>query len=146
MKRLFKKAAHDWNNRDMAIIYVDGEVYEDATHAICLQRYYTDHGEDYKVYLGSRPQFEVFKDLSKDNNGQDVILAHRVDKADAIYFIYGLNDGRQLSDSEIKSDLEKIYPDRKIYSDMEHDDSDNHGYDEREQINKYLDKINKFKT
>ena len=38
MKRLFKKAAHDWNNRDMAIVYVDGEVYEDATHAICLQR------------------------------------------------------------------------------------------------------------
>ena len=146
MKRLFKKAAHDWNNRDMAIIYVDGEVYEDATHAICLQRYYTDHGEDYKVYLGSRPQFEVFKDLSKDNNGQDVILAHRVDKADAIYFIYGLNDGRQLSDSEIKSDLEKIYPDRKIYSDMEHDDSDNHGYDEREQINKGVDRMNKFKT
>ena len=54
MKRLLKKAVHDWNNRDMAIIYVDGVVYEDANHAIYLQRYYTDHGEDYKVYLGSR--------------------------------------------------------------------------------------------
>ena len=146
MKRLFKKAAHDWNNRDMAIVYVDGEVYEDATHAICLQRYFTDHGEDFKVYLGSRPQFEIFKDLSKDNNGQDVILAHRVDNVDSIYFIYGLNDGRQLSDSEIKSDLEKIYPDRKIYSDMEHIEGDNHGYDEREQINKGVDRMNKFKS
>ena len=146
MKRLLKKATHDWNNRDMAIVYVNGEVYEDATHAICLQRYFTDHGEDFKVYLGSRPQFEIFKDLSKDNNGQDVILAHRVDKADAIYFIYGLNDGRQLSDSEIKSDLEKIYPDRKIYSDMEHIEGDNHGYNEREQINKGVDRMNKFKT
>ena len=147
MKRLFKKAVHDWNNRDMAIVYVDGEVYEDATHAICLQRYFQDNDmADYKVYLGSRPQFEVFKDLSKDNNGQDVILAHRVDRADAIYFIYGLNDGRQLSDSEIKSDLEKIYPDRKIYSDMEHDESDNHGYNEQEQISKGVDRMNKFKS
>ena len=145
MKRLFKTAVHDWNNRDMAIVYVDGEVYEDATHAICLQRYFTDHGEDFKVYLGSRPQFEIFKDLSKDNNGQDVILAHRVDKADAIYFIYGLNDGRQLSDSEIKSDLEKIYPDYEIINDLAHD-GNNHGYDEREQINKGVDRMNKFRT
>ena len=146
MKRLFKKAAHDWNNRDMAIVYVDGEVYEDATHAICLQRYFQDNDmNDYKVYLGSRPQFEFFKDLSEDNNGQDVILAHRVDKAGAIYFIYGLNDGRQLSDSEIKSDLEKIYPDYEIINDLAHD-GNNHGYDEREQINKGVDRMNKFRT
>ena len=146
MKRLFKTAVHDWNNRDMAIVYVNGEVYEDATHAICLQRYFQDNDmNDYKVYLGSRPQFEVFKDLSKDNNGQDVILAHRVDKADAIYFIYGLNDGRQLSDSEIKSDLEKIYPDYEIINDLAHD-GNNHGYNEREQINKGVDRMNKFKS
>ena len=146
MKRLLKKATHDWNNRDMAIVYVNGEVYEDATHAICLQRYFQDNDmNDYKVYLGSRPQFEFFKDLSEDNNGQDVILAHRVDKAGAIYFIYGLNDGRQLSDSEIKSDLEKIYPDYEIINDLAHD-GNNHGYDEREQINKGVDRMNKFRT
>ena len=145
MKRL-KTATHDWNNRDMAIVYVNGEVYEDATHAICLQRYFQDNDmNDYKVYLGSRPQFEFFKDLSEDNNGQDVILAHRVDKAGAIYFIYGLNDGRQLSDSEIKSDLEKIYPDYEIINDLAHD-GNNHGYDEREQINKGVDRMNKFRT
>ena len=145
MKRL-KIATHDWNNRDMAIVYVNGEVYEDATHAICLQRYFQDNDmNDYKVYLGSRPQFEFFKDLSEDNNGQDVILAHRVDKAGAIYFIYGLNDGRQLSDSEIKSDLEKIYPDYEIINDLAHD-GNNHGYDEREQINKGVDRMNKFRT
>ena len=130
----------------MAIVYVNGEVYEDATHAICLQRYFQDNDmNDYKVYLGSRPQFEFFKDLSEDNNGQDVILAHRVDKAGAIYFIYGLNDGRQLSDSEIKSDLEKIYPDYEIINDLAHD-GNNHGYDEREQINKGVDRMNKFRT
>ena len=39
-----KQAAHDWNNRDMAIVYVDGEVYEDAIHGICLQRYLEEHG------------------------------------------------------------------------------------------------------
>lgn len=30
MKRLIK-AEHDWNNRDLAIVYIDGQVYEDVT-------------------------------------------------------------------------------------------------------------------
>ena len=42
MKRL-KTAEHDWNNRDMAIVYVNGETYEDVTHAMCLQRYIKDN-------------------------------------------------------------------------------------------------------
>ena len=44
MKKLLKKAAHDFNNRDMAILYIEGEIYEDATHAICLQKYLNDTG------------------------------------------------------------------------------------------------------
>ena len=143
---LIKESFHDWNNRDKAIVYINGEVYEDATHAICLQRYYTDHEKNYKVYLGNRPDFEVFNDLSEMNGGQDVILAHRVDKADSIYFIYGLRNGKQMSNNEIKADLKKIYPDKKIYDDMEHDSDDNHEYDEDEQILKGIDRMNEFTT
>ena len=34
MKRLIKKSKHDWDNRDLAIVYVNGEVYEDAIHGM----------------------------------------------------------------------------------------------------------------
>ena len=42
------------------------------------------------IYLGARPEVEQFAEVSKMYGGQDVILAHRVDRADSIYFIYGL--------------------------------------------------------
>ena len=29
MKRLVKKATHDWDNRDLAIVYINGEVYDE---------------------------------------------------------------------------------------------------------------------
>ena len=84
MKRL-KTAEHDWNNRDTAIVYIGGTVYEDATHGICLKRYFQDNNmDDEDVYLGTRPEVERFSEVSKLNGRQEVILAHRVDKADAI--------------------------------------------------------------
>ena len=144
MKRLIKQATHDWNNRDMAIVYVDGEVYEDAIHGICLQRYLEEHGSNQKVFLGNRPDIEWFMSVSEMNGGQDVILAHRVDKADSVYFIYGLNNGQQLSDEQIKKDLSKVYPDYEIINDIEHDDNDNHGYDEEEQMDKGRERLIDF--
>ena len=144
MKRLTKQAIHDWNNRDVAIVYIDGMVYEDAVHGICLQRYFDDKGEDKDIYLGARPEVEQFAEVSKMYGGQDVILAHRVDRADSIYFIYGLRNGNEMSDSEIKADLSEVYPDYKIINDLEHDDNDNHGYNEDEQIEKGMERIDEF--
>ena len=144
MKRLTKQAIHDWNNRDVAIVYIDGMVYEDAVHGICLQRYFDDKDEDKDIYLGARPEVEQFAEVSKMYGGQDVILAHRVDRADSIYFIYGLRNGNEMSDSEIKSDLSEVYPDYKIINDLEHDDNDNHGYNEDEQIEKGMERIDEF--
>ena len=46
MKRLIKRSEHDWNNRDTAIVYIDGEVYEDVTHSMCLQQYIEDNDID----------------------------------------------------------------------------------------------------
>ena len=146
MKRLMKQAIHDWNNRDVAIVYIDGMVYEDAVHGICLQRYFNDKGEDEDIYLGTRPEVEQFAEVSKMYGGQDVILAHRVDRADSIYFIYGLRNGNEMSDSEIKADLSEVYPDYKIINDLEHDDNDNHGYNEEEQIDKGVQRIDDYQN
>ena len=146
MKRL-KTAEHDWNNRDMAILYVDGEIYEDATHAMCLQKYFQDNDiEEELESLQFRPDFEQFSEISEMNDGQDVILAHRVDNVDSIYFIYGLNDGKEMSDNEIINLLDEVYPEYKIINDLEHDDDDNHGYDEEEQVEKGKQRIEDYQN
>ena len=110
-----------------------------------LQRYISDN--DIKEELNSlqfRPDMEQFAEVSKMYGGQDVILAHRVDRADSIYFIYGLRNGNEMSDSEIKSDLSEVYPDYKIINDLEHTNGDNHGYDEEMQVEKGRERIDEF--
>ena len=146
MKKLLKKAAHDFNNRDMAIVYIDGEVYEDSTHAICLQKYLNDTGQGNIKNFKDRPEVEIFSEISKEHGGQDVILAHRVDNADSIYFIYGLNDGKEINDDEIINLLGEVYPEYKIINDLEHDDDDNHGYDEEKQVEKGKQRIEDYQN
>lgn len=147
MKRLVKRAEHDMNNRDLAIVYVDGQIYEDATHALCLQEYVKNNDiEEELKSLQFRPDFEQFSEISEMNGGQDVILAHRVDNVDSIYFIYGLNDGEKISDNEIVNILGKVYPEYKIIDDLEHDVNDNHGYDEEEQVEKGKKRIEDYQN
>lgn len=147
MKRLVKRAEHDMNNRDLAIVYVDGQIYEDATHALCLQEYVKNNDiEEELKSLQFRPDFEQFSEISEMNGGQDVILAHRVDNVDSIYFIYGLNDGEKMSDNEIVNILGKVYPGYKIIDDLEHDVNDNHGYDEEEQVEKGKQRIEDYQN
>ena len=144
MKKLLKKAAHDFNNRDMAIVYIDGEVYEDSTHAICLQKYLNDTGQGNIKNFKDRPEVEIFSEISKEHGGQDVILAHRVDNAGSIYYIYGLDDGKEMGDNKIIYLLGDAYPDYEIINDLEHDEEDNHGYDEEIQTNKSTRRISEF--
>ena len=147
MKRLVKRAEHDMNNRDTAIVYISGKVYEDATHALCLQEYVKDNNIDEELEsLQFRPDFEQFSEISEMNGGQSVILAHRVDNVDSIYFIYGLNNGKKMSDNEIIDILDKVYPDYKIINDFEHDNDDNHGYDEKEQVEKGKQRIEDYQN
>lgn len=147
MKRLVKRAEHDMNNRDTAIVYINGEVYEDVTHALCLQEYIKDNGlEEELESLQFRPDFKQFSEISEMNGGQDVILAHRVDNVDSIYFIYGLNDGEKMSDNEIIDILGEVYPKYKIINDFEHDNDDNHGYDEEEQVEKGKKRIEDYQN
>lgn len=144
MKRLVKHAEHDWNNRDVAVLYVEEKVYEDATHAICLQRYMEDNEIDNDLNAKDRPEMEMFSEISKMHGGQDVILAHRVDNADAIYYIYGLCDGKEISDNKIQYLLGEVYPEYRIVNDLEHDDDDDHGYDEEEQTSKSIRRTNEY--
>lgn len=135
------------NNRDLAIVYINGEVYEDATHALCLQEYVKDNDiEEELKSLQFRPNFEQFSKISKINGGQDVVLAHKVDNVDIIYYIYGLYDGKEMSDNEIIDILGKIYPEYKIVNDFEHDNDDNHGYNEEEQVEKGKQRIEDYKN
>ena len=146
MKRLVKKATHDWDNRDLAIVYINGEVYEDSIHGICLQRYIEDNNlklnED--INLSCRPEIDQFKEISEINGGQDVILAHKVEKANAIYFIYGLRNGEEMTDEQIIADLKEIYSNYDIINDLDHDNNDNHGYDSEEQIGRGRDRMLEF--
>lgn len=144
MKRLVKHAEHDWNNRDVAVLYVEEKVYEDATHAICLQRYMEDNELDNDLNAKDRPEMEMFSEISKMHGGQDVILAHRVDNADTIYYIYGLCDGKEISDNKIQYLLGEVYPEYRIVNDLEHDDDDDHGYDEEEQTSKSMRRTNEY--
>lgn len=144
MKRLVKHAEHDWNNRDVAVLYVEEKVYEDATHAICLQRYMEDNGLDNDLNAKDRPEMEMFSEISKMNGGRDVILAHRVDNADTIYYIYGLSDGKEMSDNKIQYLLGEVYPEYEIVNDLEHNEDDDHGYDEEEQTSKSMRRTNEY--
>lgn len=144
MKRLVKRAEHDWNNRDVAVLYVEEKVYEDATHAICLQRYMEDNEIDNDLNAKDRPEMEMFSEISKMHGGQDVILAHRVDNADTIYYIYGLCDGKEISDNKIQYLLGEVYPEYRIINDLEHDEDDDHGYDEEEQTSKSMRRTNEY--
>lgn len=147
MKRLVKKAAHDWHNRDTAIVVFGDKIYEDLTHGVCLQRYLDDEGEDKEIYLGNRPQVEQFQEVSKKDNGQDVILAHRVDNSNSIYYIYGYSNGTEMNNSEVESKLASLYPDKQIINDLDHvDDGNNDGYDKDELVEKGQQKLQDFEN
>lgn len=145
MKRLVKNAKHDWHNRDTAIVIFGDKVYENTTHGMCLQQYLNDNNSIRKIDLGGRPEVEQFQTMSKKNDGQCVILAHRVDNSNAIYYIYGYDNGKEMSNSEVESELKKIFPDKEIINDLDHeDDGDNDGYDREKNIGKGYNDIEQF--
>ena len=54
MKRLIKKSKHDMPNRDDAVLYVDGQFYEDVNHALCIRKFLKDNNDENikNVFLG----------------------------------------------------------------------------------------------
>lgn len=107
MSRL-KKADHDIANRDQAVIYIDGNFYEDVTHAACLKKFIEETG--YKDSIKSvqyRPDFEKFQAISEDVG--TVVLGHIASKENAIFLIYGIIDGETCEFADIPDDVKNEF-------------------------------------
>ena len=144
MKRLKKIADHDADSRDAALVIVGDKVYENATHALCLNDIYKELGEKLYIDLQYRPDIEQFQIIS-DKKDTSVILAHKVDNYDSIYYFYGYNDGNEMSDSEIESKLQKVFPKYNIKNDLEHEltPEEANSYDYEEKIKDMCKAIDK---
>lgn len=130
MKRLIRKAAHDTHNRDAAILYIDGQFYEDVTHAAAFQQYLKDIGDNNLKSVKIRPNFNYFEEYSKEND-VDIILAHLVEKEDAVFLIYGFEDGIPVQFDSISNNLKSKFEDRynlPVEDEMSHDEGDYNPY------------------
>lgn len=130
MKRLIRKAGHDIHNRDTAILYIDGQFYEDVTHAAAFQQYLKDNGEKNLKSVKMRPDFEYFEEYSKENN-VDIVLGHLVKKEDAVFLIYGFEDGIPVQFDSISNNLKSKFEDRynlPVKDEMSHDEGDYNPY------------------
>lgn len=130
MKRLIRKAAHDTHNRDAAILYIDGQFYEDVTHAAAFQQYLKDIGDNNLKSVKIRPNFNYFEEYSKEND-VDIVLAHLVEKEDAVFLIYGFEDGIPVQFDSISNNLKSKFEDRynlPVEDEMSHDEGDYNPY------------------
>ena len=125
-----KVSAHDVVNRDAAIMYIDGKFYEDVTHAAAFQQYLKDI--DYKNLksVKMRPDFNDFEKFSQENN-VDIILGHLVKKEDAVYIIYGFEDGIPVEFNSISQDIKNKFESEynlPVEDESVHEDSDYNPY------------------
>lgn len=125
-----KFSAHDVVNRDAAIMYIDGKFYEDVTHAAAFQQYLKDI--DYKNLksVKMRPDFNDFEKFSQENN-VDIILGHLVKKEDAVYIIYGFEDGIPVEFNSVSQDIKNKFESEynlPVEDESVHEDSDYNPY------------------
>lgn len=130
MKRLIRKAEHDIYNRDAAILYIDGTFYEDVTHAAAFQQYLKDNGIKNLKSVKMRPDFEYFEEYSKEN-GIDIVLGHLVTKEDAVFLIYGFEDGIPVEFNSISNDIKSKFENKynlPVEDEMNHKEDDYNPY------------------
>ena len=125
-----KFSAHDVVNRDAAIIYIDGKFYEDVTHAAAFQQYLKDINYKNLKSVKMRPDFNDFEKFSQENN-VDIILGHLVKKEDAVYIIYGFEDGIPVEFNSISQDIKNKFESEynlPVEDESVHEDSDYNPY------------------
>ena len=130
MKRLIRKAAHDTHNRDAAILYIDGAFYEDVTHAAAFQQYLKDNGVKNLKSVKMRPDFEYFEEYSQEN-GIDIVLGHLVEKEDAVFLIYGFEDGIPVQFDSISNNIKSKFENKynlPVEDEMNHEEDDYNPY------------------
>ena len=125
-----KFSAHDVVNRDAAIMYIDGKFYEDVTHAAAFQQYLKDINYKNLKSVKMRPDFNDFEKFSQENN-VDIILGHLVKKEDAVYIIYGFEDGIPVEFNSISQDIKNKFENEynlPVEDESVHEDSDYNPY------------------
>ncbi len=130
LKRLIRKAEHDIYNRDAAILYIDGTFYEDVTHAAAFQQYLKDNDVKNLKSVKMRPDFKYFEEYSKEN-GIDIVLGHLVAKEDAVFLIYGFEDGIPVEFNSISNNIKSKFEDKynlPVEDEMNHKENDYNPY------------------
>ena len=125
-----KFSAHDVVNRDASIMYIDGKFYEDVTHAAAFQQYLKDINYKNLKSVKMRPDFNDFEKFSQENN-VDIILGHLVKKEDAVYIIYGFEDGIPVEFNSISQDIKNKFESEynlPVEDESVHEDSDYNPY------------------
>lgn len=146
MKRLIKKSKHDMPNRDDAVLYVNGQFYEDVNHALCIRKFLKDNNDENIKNVTSyqyRPDIELIEYISKKYG--PAVIAHLVKHEDGIFIVYGCVDGKfkEFDDipKNIIDDISNHY-DYPCYDDFKHDETENiNMYD----VDDVLDRLNKRK-
>lgn len=135
MKRLIRKAEHDIVNRDSALLLINGKIYEDATHAACLQDFFKENGleNQYPTDFLTRPDFEQFEELSTEY--KEIVLAHLVKNEDGVFILYGFINGTMVEYDGIPENIKQMFADKynlPVYNDLEHESNGENTYDEEE--------------
>lgn len=142
--RLKKLSDHDFVNRDMAIVYINGQFIEKDTHAEAISKYLKENknkglNEEYYRPKFNRDPDKAFNDKTKEDiellNSIDVeqlAFAHKVENEDAIYIEeFSLSN---IDMNSVAALFKKQYPNYNIYNDDKYD----YNEDEYELVAKLL--------
>ena len=126
---LRKQARHDIENRECAILYIDGEFYEDLSHADCLAQYNKAHNIDKKKRTNYRKN--NFDEIAEEDH--KIAFAHKTNEQTTVDDF--MNDADptdhifieertlvNITLTEAAEAFKKQYPDIPIYNDDTNDE------------------------
>lgn len=128
-KDLRKQARHDVENRESAILYIDGEFYEDLSHANCLAQYNKAHNVDKEKRTNQRK--DNFSEIAEEDH--KIAFAHKTNEQTTVDDF--MNDADptdhifieektlvNMTLAEAAEAFKKQYPDIPIYNDDTNDE------------------------
>ena len=128
-KDLRKQARHDADNRECAILYIDGEFYEDLSHADCLAQYNKIHNIDKEKRTNQRKN--NFNEIAEEDH--KIAFAHKTNEQTTVDDF--MNDADptdhifieektlvNMTLAEAAEAFKKQYPDTPIYNDDTNDE------------------------
>jgi hypothetical protein len=116
--KLKKIANHDDYNRDYAIVYINGEFYEDIIHGCAIKQYLKNHGIKELDNKSIRPGYSNQKEddyLEDLYNMEEIIFAHKLEDDKSIYIEQ--NSLKNIDLNQAAAIFKEHYPDYNIYND-----------------------------